>query len=370
MVSPRPGRRPARDRHPPGRRGGRHRRQPREPGPLLLRQRHHGHPADGAGPRGRASRSSSRSAPSAPTRSSRRCPSGRTISGTATPRRPTRPTASPRRCCWCRARPTAQQYGFNVIYLLPVNLYGPRRQLRPGQLARHPGADQEVRRRAGARRDSHRGLGQRLARRREFLYVEDAAEGIVLATERYDGAGPGEPRRRPRDHDPRPRAARSPPHRVRGRDPLGSVQAGRPAAPHPRHQPGQKAFRLRQPNPIRGGPAPNDRLVRGGSADGAGALVGQGTVLHLHGVLPLRSVHAVRALEVVEQPDVSGRNGRKSYGSTRSSGKSSRVPAALPDIVIEVSRPATSTWPAWLPSARPPSTSPMAARQRASSTPS
>ncbi len=40
-----------------------------------------------------------------------------------------------------RARPTAQQYGFNAIHLLPVNLYGPRRQLRPGTLARDPGAD-------------------------------------------------------------------------------------------------------------------------------------------------------------------------------------------------------------------------------------
>ena len=43
------------------------------------------------------------------------------------------------------------QYGFNAIYLIPVNLYGPGDNFDPGQLARHPGADQEVRRRPRAR---------------------------------------------------------------------------------------------------------------------------------------------------------------------------------------------------------------------------
>ena len=67
-----------------------------------------------------------RRAPSAPIRSSRRCRSARTTCGTATPRRPTRRTASPRRCCWCSRRRTATQYGLNSVVLFPVNLYGPR----------------------------------------------------------------------------------------------------------------------------------------------------------------------------------------------------------------------------------------------------
>ena len=54
-----------------------------------------------------------------------------------------------------------QQYGFNVIHLIPVNLYGPGDNFDPASVARHPGADQEVRRRARARRRPHRGLGHR-----------------------------------------------------------------------------------------------------------------------------------------------------------------------------------------------------------------
>ena len=57
------------------------------------------------------------------------------------------------------------QYGFNVIHLIPVNLYGPGDNFDPAQLARHPGAHQEVRRRARGRRRPHRGLGHRARRR-------------------------------------------------------------------------------------------------------------------------------------------------------------------------------------------------------------
>ena len=44
-----------------------------------------------------------------------------------------------------QAQAYRQQYGFNAIYLLPVNLYGPGDNFDPASLARHPGADQEVR---------------------------------------------------------------------------------------------------------------------------------------------------------------------------------------------------------------------------------
>ena len=52
-----------------------------------------------------------------------------------------------------------EQYGFDVIHLIPVNLYGPGDNFDPASLARDPGADQEVRRRARGRRGPHRRLG-------------------------------------------------------------------------------------------------------------------------------------------------------------------------------------------------------------------
>ena len=66
----------------------------------------------------------------------------------------------------------------------------PWRQLRPGELARHPGADQEVHRRTTRPALDHIEVWGTGSASREFLYVDDAAEGIVLATERYDGAEP------------------------------------------------------------------------------------------------------------------------------------------------------------------------------------
>ncbi len=65
----------------------------------------------------------------------------------------------------------------------------PGRQLRSPLLPRHPRPDQEVRRcrEAGRRGDRRLGDGQAT---REFFYVEDAAEAIVLATEKYDKPEP------------------------------------------------------------------------------------------------------------------------------------------------------------------------------------
>ena len=76
-------------------------------------------------------------------------------------RRPTRRTASPRRCCSCRDRRTAQQYGFNAIHLLPVNLYGPHDNFDPAVVARDSGADPQVRRGRRARRRRGGVLGHR-----------------------------------------------------------------------------------------------------------------------------------------------------------------------------------------------------------------
>jgi GDP-L-fucose synthase len=82
-----------------------------------------------------------------------------------------------------------QQYGFNSIFLLPVNLYGPEDNFDPSSshvipaLIRKCVEAQE----AGLKEVIVWGDGSPT---REFLYVEDAAEGIVLATERYDGSEP------------------------------------------------------------------------------------------------------------------------------------------------------------------------------------
>ncbi|TET88190.1 MAG: GDP-L-fucose synthase [Dehalococcoidia bacterium] len=82
-----------------------------------------------------------------------------------------------------------RQYGFNSIYLLPVNLYGPEDNFDPDFSHVIPALIKKV--------FDARGKGERSIvvwgsgnPTREFLYVEDAAEGIVLATEKYNKADP------------------------------------------------------------------------------------------------------------------------------------------------------------------------------------
>src|SRR5207249_4544047 len=82
-----------------------------------------------------------------------------------------------------------QQYGFNGIYLLPVNLYGPGDNFDPASSHVIPAL---IKKCVDAVKDGAPyidvwGTG---SASREFLYVADAARAIVLATERYDGADP------------------------------------------------------------------------------------------------------------------------------------------------------------------------------------
>jgi len=82
-----------------------------------------------------------------------------------------------------------QQYGFNSIFLLPVNLYGPNDHFDPNHSHVIPAL---IRKFVEARATDKKiveiwGTGNAS---REFLYVEDAAEGIVLATEKYDKPEP------------------------------------------------------------------------------------------------------------------------------------------------------------------------------------
>jgi GDP-L-fucose synthase len=82
-----------------------------------------------------------------------------------------------------------QQYGMNAIYLVPVNLYGPGDNFDPRSSHVIPALIKKCvdAREAGADSIEVWGTG---SASREFIYVHDAAEGIVLATERYDGAEP------------------------------------------------------------------------------------------------------------------------------------------------------------------------------------
>ncbi|MBI4609933.1 MAG: GDP-L-fucose synthase [Candidatus Rokubacteria bacterium] len=88
-----------------------------------------------------------------------------------------------------QARAYRQQYGFNAIYLLPANLYGPGDSFDPDRSHVIPALVKKCldAQRAGVREIVVWGDGSPT---REFLYVADAARGIALATERYDGADP------------------------------------------------------------------------------------------------------------------------------------------------------------------------------------
>jgi GDP-L-fucose synthase len=88
-----------------------------------------------------------------------------------------------------QAQAYRQQYGFNAIYLLPVNLYGPGDTFDPARSHVIPALIRKCEEAIAAGADEIVCWGDGTATR-EFLYVEDCAEAIVLATERYDGPEP------------------------------------------------------------------------------------------------------------------------------------------------------------------------------------
>jgi GDP-L-fucose synthase len=77
------------------------------------------------------------------------------------------------------------QYGLNAIFLLPANLYGPGDNFHPTNA--HVIADL-IRKMVDA--DGEIVLWGDGSPTREFLYVDDLADGLLLAAERYDGAEP------------------------------------------------------------------------------------------------------------------------------------------------------------------------------------
>ena len=82
-----------------------------------------------------------------------------------------------------------QEYGFNSIYLLPVNLYGPGDNFDPASSHVIPALIRKFveAKRSGAPSVEVWGTG---AASREFLYVDDAARGLVLAAEKYNKPDP------------------------------------------------------------------------------------------------------------------------------------------------------------------------------------
>jgi GDP-L-fucose synthase len=88
-----------------------------------------------------------------------------------------------------QAQAYREQHGFNAIYLLPVNLYGPRDNFNlvtshviPALIRKCVEAQER-----GGKEIVVWGTGSPT---REFLYAGDAAEGILLAAERYNGSEP------------------------------------------------------------------------------------------------------------------------------------------------------------------------------------
>jgi GDP-L-fucose synthase len=82
-----------------------------------------------------------------------------------------------------------QQYGFNSIFLLPVNLYGPKDNFNPASSHVIPALIRKCVEATREKKDEIVVWGDG-SPTREFIYVEDAAEGIVMAAEKYNGSDP------------------------------------------------------------------------------------------------------------------------------------------------------------------------------------
>lgn len=88
-----------------------------------------------------------------------------------------------------QAQAYRQEYGFNSIYILPVNLYGPGDNFDPDSSHVIPALIKKFveAARSGSKSVDVWGTGRAS---REFLYVDDAARGIIMAAERYNKPDP------------------------------------------------------------------------------------------------------------------------------------------------------------------------------------
>jgi GDP-L-fucose synthase len=87
------------------------------------------------------------------------------------------------------AQANRAQYGQNIVYVMPTNLYGPRDKFHPAVSHVIPALIKKCVD-AKERGDDEVEIWGTGAASREFLYVDDAARGIVRAAERYDGPEP------------------------------------------------------------------------------------------------------------------------------------------------------------------------------------
>ncbi len=99
------------------------------------------------------------------------------------------PYAIAKKAMLVQAQAYRTEHGLNSIYLIPINLYGPRDNFDLNTSHVIPAL---IKKCVHARDNNNTSItcwGTGTATR-EFLYVEDAADAIVLATEKYDGADP------------------------------------------------------------------------------------------------------------------------------------------------------------------------------------
>ncbi len=88
-----------------------------------------------------------------------------------------------------QAQAYRQEYGFNAVYLIPVNLYGPWDNFSPASSHVIPALILKCQQALDSNAEYIEVWGTGKASR-EFLYVDDAARGIIMAAQSYDGADP------------------------------------------------------------------------------------------------------------------------------------------------------------------------------------
>jgi GDP-L-fucose synthase len=105
------------------------------------------------------------------------------------PAQETAPYAMAKKMLLVQSQAYRSEYGFNAVYLIPTNLYGPRDSFDPEHGHAVPSIIRKVVEAVQQRSSTVELWGTGLATR-DFLYVEDAARGIVKALDRYDGRQP------------------------------------------------------------------------------------------------------------------------------------------------------------------------------------
>ncbi len=162
-----------------------------------------------------------------------------------------------------------EQYGLNALHLLPVNLYGPRDNFDLETSHVIPALIRKMHE-AGERGEREIVLWGDGSPTREFLYVEDCADGILLAMDGYDGS---EPVNLGTGAEISIRALAELIGEVTGFDGeivLGHLEAERAAAARARHEPGRGAVRLPREHGAARWPRANRRVVPDGCPGACG----------------------------------------------------------------------------------------------------